>query len=123
VQPLQEALLDFYFLSNTFNYYAHKAELVDGKLENMASKKPELEELVNSYYGWFVNGLNDLIKPCLDLVHLNVKVKQYVFRGYAYLTYDVGDDGKVVNDYFLPKEYWEPYLRHAAAEQAKAMRR
>lgn len=123
VQPLQETLLDFYFLSTTFKYYAHHASLIDGKIENLTTKKAEREDLVQAHRGWFLSGLNDMLKPCLDLAHLNSKIKQYVFCGYSYMTYNVEENGKLVNDYFLPKEYWEPYLRYAAAEQAKAMMR
>ncbi|MDD1620852.1 MAG: hypothetical protein LUQ11_05180 [Methylococcaceae bacterium] len=123
VQPLQEALLDFYFLEKTFAYYAHRAALVERKLDNMVQENAELDNLFKSYYDWFVNGLNDLFKPCLDVAHLNMKLKQYVFRSYSWMTYEVGEDGRVVNDYFLPKEYWEPFLNHMTTEQAKAMAR
>jgi hypothetical protein len=123
VQPLQETLLDFCFLDKTFAFYASKAALIDGKVENMIQKKGEIEELLKTYYQSFVAGMNELIQSCIDLTHLNVKVKQYVFKPYAWMTQEVGVDGKVVNDYNLPREYWEPFLKYMTAEQAKAMRR
>lgn len=123
VRPLQEALLDFYFLEKTFSYYASKAKLIDGNLENMIQKKAEQEDLVKSYYQSFVAGIDEMVQACIDVPHLNAKIKQYKFTAYSWISQELGADGKAVNDYLLPREYWEPYIKHFAAEQAKAMAR
>jgi hypothetical protein len=54
---------------------------------------------------------------------VNEKLKQYAFKPYSWMEMDAGSEGKMVNDYFLPKDYWEPYLKQMAVEQAKAMAR
>jgi len=120
VRPLQDALMEFYFLDKTFAYYAQRTRLINGKIQNAIDKKGEVEAL-NVYYQEFLKGLTDVIKPCLDIDHLQARIRQYEFKAYAWLTNDVGEDGKVVNNYYLPKQYWQPFVNWMAAEQAKAM--
>jgi hypothetical protein len=113
VQPLQEALLDFYFLEKVFGYCAAKAKLVDGMVENYILRKVELETLFADMCQGFLNGLNEILMHNIDLDHLDVKLKQYEFRAYSWVMEEVGEDGKVVNDYLLPRHYWEPFLSYA----------
>lgn len=121
IQPLQDTLLDFYFLGKTFLFYSHKAKIIDGNVQNMIERKVDLEHLLASYQHWISSEMDIVSQACLDVDHLNRKLKQYVIKSWSWIGQQVGDEGKVVNDYLLPKEYWEPFLKHAAKAQAGAM--
>jgi hypothetical protein len=121
IQPLQDALLDFYFLGKTFLYYSHKTRIVGGNVQNMIDRKGDLEQLFATYQQWISSEIAIVARPCLDVDHLNRKLKQYVIKPWSWMTQEVGDDGKVVNDYYLPKEYWEPFVMHAPRAQAEGM--
>jgi hypothetical protein len=121
VIPLQDVLLDFFFLEKTFLYFSKKANLINGKIENIIKDQKPREELLESYHKTFKAELIKVVQACIDIDHLNSRIKQFVFKDYAWLTYEVGNDGKVVNEYFLPKKYWEPFLKRMAAQQAEAM--
>ena len=74
------------------------------------------------------------IRAAEDLVpHLQDALVEFSFLGWTFLYYSqkarltagkIGSDrneGKVVNDYYLPKDIWEPYLAWMARRQAEAM--
>jgi hypothetical protein len=112
-KPLQEVLADCFFLSKTFQFYSQKVALIDGKIDNAVRNKGAIQGALNSYLESFNFDFPKVAKCCMDLDHVNEKIKRYRFLNYSWMTYNVPSDGRIVSGYFLPKEYWKPYVDHA----------
>lgn len=112
-RSLQEVLMDSFFLAKTFLFYSTKASTTDGKIQipekDKGGEQPSLETFLNSFF----SDLPKITKSCVDLDHVNQKVRGYRFKNYAWITYKVDSDGRNVNGYYLPRKYWEPFVEQS----------
>lgn len=123
VPQLQHALLQSYFLQQTFLYYSKKAGqpkavTIDEMRANTEARGPMMQEYIAS----FKSGLNNAMQCVIDIEDINARLKKYSLKDYSWMDEDA-TGGRTVNNYLLPASYAKTYLAHAARQQAGAIAR
>lgn len=114
---LQRILLDCLFLDNVFKFCADKSAVIQEPSENLEKQREKIKQGLEKIISTFHKDLKNAAM-FMDRSQMNESLKQYSFKS-SWIEYDVTNEGKMVNDYYLPKEYADPYLLHLARQQMR----